>query len=93
MDRSLFSGAYKTGGFVRSRQGGLHGGPENKFDPSLAQETHMNTLSSKLTAFAAALAMNGFVLGGLGYLFALQSHPNISALAFAKAVVQHQWLS
>ena len=53
----------------------------------------MNTLSSKLTAFAAALAINGFVLGGLGYLFALQFHPNISALAFAKAVVRHQWLS
>jgi hypothetical protein len=53
----------------------------------------MNTLSSKLTAFAAALAMNGIVMGALGYLFALQSQPNISALAFAKAVVQHQWLS
>jgi hypothetical protein len=50
-------------------------------------ETRMNTLSSKLTAFAAALAMNGLVLGGLEYLFALQSHPNISAIAFAKAVV------
>jgi hypothetical protein len=47
----------------------------------------MNTLSSKLIAFAAALAMNGLVLGALGYLFALQSHPNMSAIAFAKAVV------
>ena len=45
----------------------------------------MNTLSSKLTAFAAALAMNGLILGALGYLFALQSHPNMSAIAFAKA--------
>jgi hypothetical protein len=53
----------------------------------------MNTLSSKLTAFTAALAMNGLVFGALGYLFALQSHPNISAIAFAKAVVAHQWLS
>jgi hypothetical protein len=54
---------------------------------------NLNTLSSKLTAFAAALAMNGLVLGGLGYLFALQSHPNISAIAFARAVVAHQGLS
>jgi hypothetical protein len=53
----------------------------------------MNTLSSKLTAFAAALAMNGLILGGLGYLFALQSHPTVSAIAFAKAVVVHQAFS
>jgi hypothetical protein len=53
----------------------------------------MNTPSSKLTAFAAALAMNVLVLSALGYLFALQSHPNMSAIAFAKAVVAHQWLS
>jgi hypothetical protein len=53
----------------------------------------MNTLSSKLTTFAAALAVNGLILGALGYLFAPQSHPTISAIAFAKAVVAHQWLS
>jgi hypothetical protein len=53
----------------------------------------MNTLSSRLTAFAAALAMNALVFGALGYLFALQSHPNMSALAFAEAVVAHQWLT
>jgi hypothetical protein len=47
----------------------------------------MNTLSSKLTAFAAALAMNGLILGALGYLFAPQSHPNMSAISFAEAVV------
>lgn len=53
----------------------------------------MNTLSSKLTAFAAAIAMNSLILGALGYLFALQSHPNMTALGFAKAVVAHPWLS
>jgi hypothetical protein len=53
----------------------------------------LNTLSSKLTAFAAALAMNGLVLGALGYLFALQYPPTMSAIGFAKAVVAHQWLS
>jgi hypothetical protein len=54
---------------------------------------NLNTLSSKLTAFAAALAINGLGLSALGYLFALQSHPNLSAIAFAKGVVAHQWLS
>jgi hypothetical protein len=53
----------------------------------------MNTLSSKLTAFAAALAMNGLVLGGLGYLFALQAQPNMSAISFASAVIAHHGLS
>jgi hypothetical protein len=53
----------------------------------------MNTLSSKLIAFAAALMVNGLVLGAVGYLFALQSHPNMSAISFARAVIAHQWLS
>jgi hypothetical protein len=41
----------------------------------------MNTLSSKLTAFAAAVLMNGIIMGAVGYLFALQAHPHLSALA------------
>jgi hypothetical protein len=49
---------------------------------------NLNTLSSKLTAFAAALAMNGLLLSA-----ALQSPPNMSALSLASAVVAHQWLS
>ena len=53
----------------------------------------MNTLSTKLTAFAAALLMNGLVMGALGYLFVLQSHPNMSAVSFAKAVAAHQWFT
>lgn len=51
-----------------------------------------NTITSKLIAFAAALAMNGLILGALGYLFVLQSHPNLSAISFARAVVAHQGL-
>jgi hypothetical protein len=43
----------------------------------------MNTLSTKLAAFAAAILMNGFVMGALGYLFVLQSAPNTSAIALA----------
>jgi hypothetical protein len=53
----------------------------------------MNTFSSKLTAFAAALIVNGLVMGAVGYLFALQSHPHLSATSFARAVVAHQWLT
>jgi hypothetical protein len=52
----------------------------------------MNTLSSKLTAFAAALAMNGLVFGALGYCFALQSNPAMTAIALAKSVTAHQVL-
>jgi hypothetical protein len=35
----------------------------------------MNTLSNKLAALAAALAMNCLILSTLGYLFALQTGP------------------
>ena len=53
----------------------------------------MNTITSKLTAFAAAFTMNGLILGALGYLFALQAQPHLSAIAFVHKVVAHQWLS
>ncbi len=52
----------------------------------------MNTLATKLTAFAAALMANGLVMGTVGYLFALQAQPHLSAIAFAHKVVTHQWL-
>jgi hypothetical protein len=51
----------------------------------------MNTLSSKLTAFAAALLMNSLIMTALGYLFTLQSHPQMSAFSFATAFATHQW--
>jgi hypothetical protein len=35
VDRGLFSGAYKTGSFVRSVQGRIYSGPENKCDPRI----------------------------------------------------------
>jgi hypothetical protein len=54
---------------------------------------NLNTLSTKLTAFAAALLMNVLVMGALGYLFVLQAHPNMSAISFAKAVVAQQGFS
>jgi hypothetical protein len=53
----------------------------------------MKTLSTKLTALAAALFVNAFVMSAVGYCFALQSNAHMTAFAFAKAVVAHQWLS
>jgi hypothetical protein len=52
----------------------------------------MNTLSSKLTALAASLLVNSMIMGAVGYLFALQSHPHLSAISFARQVATHQWL-
>jgi hypothetical protein len=51
----------------------------------------MNTLSSKLTAFAAALVMNSLIMGSVGYLFEIQSHPHLSVASFARLIVAHQW--
>ena len=53
----------------------------------------MNAISSKLTSFAAALVMNGLIMGAVGYLFAIQSHPHMSVISFAKAAVAHQWFT
>jgi len=51
----------------------------------------MNTFSSKLSAVAATLLINGLVMGAVGYLFELQSHPHMSAFAFARELAAHQW--
>ena len=53
----------------------------------------MNTLSTKLTAFAAALMVNGLVMGAVGYLFEIQSHPYMSVTSFARQVAAHQWFT
>jgi hypothetical protein len=53
----------------------------------------MNTVSAKLTAFAAALMMNGLIMGAVGFLFEIQSHPSMSVVSFARAVATHQWFS
>lgn len=41
----------------------------------------MTTLYTKLSAFAAAVAMNGILMAGVVYLFALQAQPHLSILA------------
>jgi hypothetical protein len=53
----------------------------------------MNTLSTKLTAFAAALMVNGLVMGAVGFLFEIQSHPHLSVVSFARQLATHQWFS
>ena len=53
----------------------------------------MNAISSKLTAFAAALVMNSLIMGALGFLFELQSRSHLTVASFARAVATHQWLS
>jgi hypothetical protein len=62
-------------------------------DSHLLQETHMNNLSTKLTAFAAALLVNGLVMGAVGFLFELQSHPHMSVVSFAQQMAAHQWFT
>jgi hypothetical protein len=41
----------------------------------------MSTLSTKLSAFAASVALNGAIMAGVVYLFALQAHPHLSVFA------------
>jgi hypothetical protein len=52
----------------------------------------MSTLSSKLSAVVAALVLNGLIMGALGYLFEMQSHPHLSVATFARQLVTHQWI-
>jgi hypothetical protein len=51
----------------------------------------MNTLSTKLAAFAAALFMNSLIMGAVAYLFEVQSHPHLSVISFARQLATHQW--
>lgn len=54
----------------------------------------MNTrISSKLAALAIALMMNGFIIGGVGYLFDMQqTQQHSSVISFAKQRAAFQWL-
>ena len=52
----------------------------------------MNTLSTKLTALAAALVMNSLIMGALGFLFEIQSRPQPSVASFGREFITHQWL-
>jgi hypothetical protein len=53
----------------------------------------MNTrISSKLAALAIALTMNGFIIGGVAYLFDAQKQQHLSVISFAKQLAAFQWL-
>lgn len=53
----------------------------------------MNTrISSKLSALAVALIMNGLLFGGVAYLFDAQTQPHQSLISLAKRIVSIQWL-
>jgi hypothetical protein len=53
----------------------------------------MNTrISAKFAALAIALMMNGFIIGGVAYLFDAQTRQHLSAISFAKHLVAFQWL-
>jgi hypothetical protein len=61
-------------------------------DSHLFLETHMNTtISSKFAALAIAVAMNSLIMGAVGYLFEIQSHPHMSVISFARQLAMHQW--
>jgi hypothetical protein len=53
----------------------------------------MNTrISSKLAALAIALMMNGLILGGVAYLFDVQTQQHVAVISFAKQLAAFQWL-
>jgi hypothetical protein len=51
----------------------------------------MNTISSKFTAFLAAVLMNSLIMGAVAYLFEIQSHPHTSVISSAPQPTTHQW--
>jgi hypothetical protein len=51
----------------------------------------MTTISSKLAALAVALVVNSLIMGAVGYLFEVQSHPQLSVISFARQLAAHQW--
>jgi hypothetical protein len=49
-------------------------------------------ISSKLAALAIALMMNGFIMGGVAYLFDAQTQQQLSVISFAQQHAPFQWL-
>lgn len=50
------------------------------------------SISSKFAALAIALMMNGFIIGGVAYLFDMQMQQHLSVISFAKQLAAFQWL-
>ena len=51
----------------------------------------MNTISSKFTALLAAVVMTSLIMGAVGYLFEIQSHPQMSVISSTRQATTHQW--
>jgi hypothetical protein len=51
----------------------------------------MSPISFKLAALTIALIMNSLIMGAVGYLFEIQSHPHMSVISFARQIAAHQW--
>jgi hypothetical protein len=49
-------------------------------------------ISAKLAALSIALMMNGFIIGGVAYLFDAQTQGHSSVISFAKQLAAFQWL-
>jgi hypothetical protein len=49
-------------------------------------------ISSKLAALAIALMLNGFIFGGVAYLFDAQTQQHLTVLSLAKQPAVFQWL-
>jgi hypothetical protein len=53
----------------------------------------MNTrITSKLAALAIALMMNSLIIGGVAYLFDIQTQQHLSLLALVKQIAAFQGL-
>jgi hypothetical protein len=35
--------------------------------------------------------MNSLIIGAVGYLFEVQSHPHLSVISFARLLATHEW--
>jgi hypothetical protein len=49
-------------------------------------------ISAKLAALAIALMVNGFIIGGVAYLFNIQTQQHLSLISLAKQLATFQWL-
>jgi hypothetical protein len=60
---------------------------------SKSQETVMNTrISAKLAALAVALMVNSVIIGGVAYLFDMQTQQPLTVFTFAKQMAAFQWV-
>jgi hypothetical protein len=50
------------------------------------------SISSKFAALAIALMMNGFIIGGVAYLFDMQTQQHLSVISIAQQLATFQWL-